>query len=75
MQKHTYREIVQILVTAIDNNPLAENVAGSCLESIKNFSLISGETLDLLESMAIYEDRGYSAADALRMADRKVRQL
>lgn len=74
MVKRTYREIVQILVTAIDTNPMAKNVAASCLESTKNFCLISVETLDLLETMIIYEDRGYSAADALRMADRKVRE-
>lgn len=73
MEARTYREIVQILVTAIDHNPEAKNVAASCLESTKNFCLISTDTLDLLEYMAIYEERNWSPADALRMADRKVK--
>lgn len=74
MIARTYRDIVQILVTAIETNPSAKNVAASCLESTKNFCLISADTLDLLESMIIYEERNWSPADALRMADRKVRQ-
>lgn len=73
MIARTYRDIVQILVTAIETNPNAVNVATSCLKSLKNFCLVSTDTLDLLEYMIIYEERGWDASDALRMADRKVK--